>query len=133
MKPTFTSRQMPCKFTRHLAFMLCLGAVSLALSPARHCHAVEALPAPMDAQDGGAVEGTGPEDPGQGPGADAPAPVADLSPILAAQQEIIGGQGEMLAVLKSCNTLLLSLALFELFRFARGMSRRAFKKGVSNG
>lgn len=52
--------------------------------------------------------------------------VVDLLPLIVVQEE-------QLKVLKSCNTLLLSLALFELFRLGRGLSRRVFHKGVANG
>lgn len=109
---------------RYLVFVLCFSVVFLVFSPARHCRAEESPPASVDAQDGEFVGGSA---------QDAAPVTVDLSPIVAAQQEVIDGQGELLAVLKSCNTLLLSLALFELFRFARGMSKRVFKKGVSNG
>lgn len=44
----------------------------------------------------------------------------DVSGILAAQQE-------QLAVLRSCNTLLLILALFAVFRLARGLSAKVLK------
>lgn len=57
----------------------------------------------------------------------------DLSPIQASLQDGIHQQAEVLAVLKSTNTLLLLLALFELFRFARGMSKQVLKKGVTHG
>lgn len=57
----------------------------------------------------------------------------DLSPIQASLQEGIHQQEEALTVLKSTNTLLLLLALFELFRFARGMSKQVLKKGVTHG
>lgn len=119
-----------------IKFLTFLFVVLLA-SPALPCNAaglpddvaVSAPPGASGGQGGGVAESPEPD----GTDQETVIPVVDLSPVLAAQQETIDRQGEMLAVLKSCNTLLLSLALFELFRFARGMSKRVFRKGVANG
>lgn len=102
--------------------------MALLVAPAMPMDAAQPIPqvgeSPLAGSDGGGLPDVQPTQETCG---------VDLASLLAAQQRAIGLQEESLATLRSCNTLLLSLALFELFRSARGMSGRVFRKRVPNG